>query len=123
MCQIFVSADPRLYACRSRSIRLRGVATSLRLENLFWEVLEEIGARDDLTVPQLVSRLYDELMATGASEAHTNFTSFLRVSCTRFLQRQVAGQLPAEPPGVPDTRHAMQDRQATRLGALPHPML
>ncbi len=35
MCQIFISADPDLYATRSRSIRLHGVATSLRLENLF----------------------------------------------------------------------------------------
>jgi predicted DNA-binding ribbon-helix-helix protein len=95
MCQIFVSADPRLYACRSRSIRLRGVATSLRLENQFWQILEEIGERDGLSVPRLVSRLYDELMATGAPEDHTNFTSFLRVSCSRYLQLQLAGALPA----------------------------
>ena len=52
MCQIFINADPQLYASRSRSIRLHGVATSLRLENLFWQVLEEIGQRDALSVPQ-----------------------------------------------------------------------
>lgn len=54
MCQIFIDADPTsFYASRSRSIRLRGVATSLRLENS-WRVLEEIGARDGLSVPQLL---------------------------------------------------------------------
>ncbi len=35
MCQIFTTADPELYACRSRSIRLRGVATSVRLGNIY----------------------------------------------------------------------------------------
>ena len=66
MCQIFTTADPGLYACRSRSIRLRGVATSVRLENIYWQALEEIGARDGLGVPQLVARLPDEPDHTGA---------------------------------------------------------
>jgi predicted DNA-binding ribbon-helix-helix protein len=74
MCQIFINADPELYASRSRSIRLHGVATSLRLENLFWHVLEEIGERDGLSVPQLVGRLYDELSASGRLDEHANFT-------------------------------------------------
>jgi predicted DNA-binding ribbon-helix-helix protein len=96
MCQIFISADPELYAARTRSIRLHGVATSIRLENLFWQVLDEIGERDGLSVPQLVSKLHDELCEAGALGDHANFTSFLRVSCTRFLQLQLAGRIPAE---------------------------
>lgn len=96
MCQIFINANPDLYAGRSRSIRLHGVATSLRLENLFWNVLEEIGARDGLSVPQLVSRLYDELSSSGRLDESTNFTSFLRVSCLRYLQLQLLGGIPAE---------------------------
>ena len=39
MCQVFISADPALYDSRARSLRLHGVATSIRLENLFWQVL------------------------------------------------------------------------------------
>jgi len=97
MCQIFINADPDLYATRSRSIRLRGVATSLRLENLFWQVLEEIGERDGFSVPQLLGRLYDELSASGRLDESTNFTSFLRVSCLRYLQLQLAGGIPADP--------------------------
>ena len=53
MCQVFISANPALYTCRARSVRLHGVATSIRLENLFWQVLEEIAARDSMSVPQL----------------------------------------------------------------------
>jgi predicted DNA-binding ribbon-helix-helix protein len=106
MCRIFVSADPDLYACRSRSIRLRGVATSLRLENLFWSVLEEIGRRDELSVPQLVARLYDELTEAGSLQDHANFASFLRVSCGRYLQLQLAGRIP------PDQRIAIRSLDA-----------
>lgn len=96
MCEIFISADPELYACRSRSIRLHGVATSLRLENLFWQVLEEIGERDGLSVPRLVAKLYDELSEGSGPGSPTNFTSFLRVSCSRYLQLQLAGRIPAD---------------------------
>lgn len=98
MCKIFISADPELYRCRSRSLRLSGVATSIRLENLFWQVLEEIGKRDGLSVAQLITRLYDELAEAGGDCA--NFSSFLRVSCGRYLALQVSGRIPADT-GVP----------------------
>jgi|SRR5690606_2549549 predicted DNA-binding ribbon-helix-helix protein len=100
MCQIFTSADPQLYASRARSIRLHGVATSLRLENVYWRTLEEIGQRDGLSVPQLVARLHDELDEAGALGDRANFTSFLRVTCIRYLQLQLAGLIPADA-GVP----------------------
>lgn len=95
MCRIFVSADPALYTPVARSIRLSGVATSLRLEQLYWQILEEIAARDALTVPQLLGRLFDELAEAGGLERNANFTSFLRVSCMRYLQLQLAGRIPA----------------------------
>ena len=97
MCQIFTSAAPDLYASRARAIRLSGVATSLRLENIYWQALEEIGARDGLSVPQLVSRLHDELEQAGTLGDRANFTSFLRVTCTRYLQLQLQGLIPASP--------------------------
>ncbi|MBS0506035.1 MAG: ribbon-helix-helix domain-containing protein [Proteobacteria bacterium] len=91
MCQVFISADPRLYAYRSRSVRLHGVATSIRLENMFWQVLEEIAARDGYSVAQLCTRLYDEL--TAEHGVVDNFTSFLRVCCTRYLALQLSGEV------------------------------
>ena len=46
MCEVFISADPQSYESRTRSVRLHGVVTSIRLENLFWQVLEEIARPD-----------------------------------------------------------------------------
>lgn len=122
MCKIFISADPDLYRCRSRSLRLSGVATSIRLENLFWQVLEEIGARDGLSVAQLISRLYDELTDAGGDCA--NFSSFLRVSCGRYLALQVAGRIPADT-GVPirslDPDWVLAGEKAPRPGVFSPP--
>jgi len=119
MCQIFIRADPDLYVMRARSLRLRGVATSIRLENQFWEVLEEIGARDGLTLPRLISKLYDELVQAGGSDAAhllpVNFTSFLRVCCGRYLALQLAGAIPA------DTRVAISSLDADRVLAAERP--
>ena len=43
MCEVFINADPPLYEGRVRSVRLRGVAISIRLENLFWDVPSNDG--------------------------------------------------------------------------------
>jgi predicted DNA-binding ribbon-helix-helix protein len=94
MCQIFISANPNLYECRVRSVRLHGVATSIRLENLFWEVLGDIARRDSMTVPRLCTKLYDELVE--ARDSVDNFASFLRVCCGRYLALQLSGGIPQD---------------------------
>jgi predicted DNA-binding ribbon-helix-helix protein len=94
MCQIFVRANPQSYEATTRSIRLHGVVTSVRLENLFWDTLEEIGTRDGMTVPQLLSRLYDELLEHRGDIP--NFSSFLRVSSLRYLALQVDQRIPSD---------------------------
>ena len=71
MCQVFISADPALYTCRARSVRLHGVATSIRLENLFWQVLEEIAARDSMSMKNYFATMmvysgYADGMVSGA---------------------------------------------------------
>jgi len=94
MCQVFVSADPHLYQSRARSVRLHGLATSIRLENLFWNVLDAIARRDGMSVPQLCTKLYDELIqARGEVD---NFASFLRVCCGRYLALQLTGGIPTD---------------------------
>ncbi len=85
MCELYVKADPILYESRSRSLRIRGVVTTLRLENQFWELLREIAEVDGMTTNQLISKLYDEVMDYRGEVV--NFASFLRVSCTRFLSQ------------------------------------
>jgi len=94
MCQVFIGADPALYESRIRSVRLHGVATSIRLENLFWEVLGDIASRDAMTVPQLCTRLHDELRTEA--QGVENFASFLRVCCGRYLALQLSGGIPRD---------------------------
>ena len=94
MCQIFVQANPLSYEATTRSIRLHGVVSSVRLENLFWDTLEEIAMRDGMNVPQLLSKLYDELLAHRGDIP--NFSSFLRVCCQRYRALQVDNLIPKD---------------------------
>jgi len=94
MCEIFISAEPESYDSRTRSVRLHGVVTSIRLENLFWSVLEEIAARDGMGVVQLIEKLYDELVV--ARGAVGNFASFLRVTALRYQALMAHQRIPPD---------------------------
>jgi len=94
MCEVFIRANPSSYESRTRSVRLHGVATSIRLENLHWEVLEEIGARDGMSVTHLLERLYDELVEARGEVG--NFASFLRVSALRYMALQAHQRIPVD---------------------------
>ncbi|AZP11781.1 ribbon-helix-helix domain-containing protein [Undibacterium parvum] len=94
MCDIFVKADPALYQAKARSLRLHGVVTSIRLEQLFWQVLQEVAERDGMNTNQLIAKLHDELIAyRGQIE---NFSSFLRVCCLRYLSLMADGDVPRD---------------------------
>ncbi len=118
MCEIFISADPQHYESRTRSVRLHGVITSIRLENLFWGVLDEIAVRDGMTVVQLLEKLYDELVQARGEVG--NFASFLRVSALRYQALMAHGGLPADT-AVPirsvDARRALAALPAAWSGA------
>lgn len=92
MCRLFIGADPELWLSVTRSLRIDGAATSVRLENFFWWTLEDIAARDGLTATRLIGKLYDE----SRNEGHDldNFASFLRVCCGRYLSLQLDGLVP-----------------------------
>ena len=79
MCQIFAGQDPHNYECETRSIRIDGHVTSIRLEHLFWTVLEELAACQKLTMPQFASKLYDEVLESRGEVK--NFASLLRCCC------------------------------------------
>ena len=86
MCELYVKADPILYESRSRSLRICGVVTTVRLENQFWDILSEIASVDGMTTNQLITKLYEEVMDYRGEVV--NCASFLRVSCTRYLSKQ-----------------------------------
>jgi predicted DNA-binding ribbon-helix-helix protein len=94
MCEIFVKADPMLYESRARSIRLHGVVTSIRLENLYWQALNEISARDHMSTSQLITKLYDEIVEYRGEI--DNFASFLRVCCLRYMSLMIDGSISSD---------------------------
>ena len=79
MCHFFASQSPDSYAFETRSIRLNGQSTSIRLENVFWEILEDIAAAEGMSVPRFISTLHQEILLLRGEVP--NFTSHLRCIC------------------------------------------
>lgn len=117
MCQIFAGQDPKGYRPATRSIRLGGHSTSIRLENAYWEILDEIANAQNMTTPRFLSVLHDEVLELHGEVR--NFASLLRVSCTKFVENRertlaaAGGEMPAHrrkaavpavQAGVADTR-------------------
>ncbi|KXJ55615.1 ribbon-helix-helix domain-containing protein [Neptuniibacter pectenicola] len=94
MCKLFINADPQLWKSSTRSLRIDGMVTSVRLENYFWSTLETIAQRDKMNIPQMLTRLYHESIDAGHDLG--NFTSFLRVCCMRYLALQLTGDIPVD---------------------------
>jgi predicted DNA-binding ribbon-helix-helix protein len=86
MCEFFVKADPIQYEQRSRTVRIHGVLTSIRLENMAWDMLAEMAAAEGRTTNALIVAFHDEILAHRGEVP--NFASFLRVTCMRYLQRR-----------------------------------
>lgn len=85
MCKIFSSLAVEQYGFQTRSVRLGGHVTSIRLEAMFWGVLEEIAARDGQSVGRFLSTLHDEVLAIEINSQ--NFASLLRCACLAFLRQ------------------------------------
>ncbi len=94
MCKLFIGADVELWTSSTKSMRMDGMVTSVRLENYFWKALTEIAERDHMNIPQLLTKLYYESIDAGHDLG--NFTSFLRVCCMRYLALQLAGKIPVD---------------------------
>ena len=84
MCQIFAGQDPANYRYITRSVRLGGHATSIRLEATFWSILDELAESQGMTTPRFLSTLYDEVLQLHGGIA--NFSSLLRVCCVHYLR-------------------------------------
>ncbi|MEI7465788.1 MAG: ribbon-helix-helix domain-containing protein [Burkholderiales bacterium] len=98
MCEFFVKADPIQYEQRSRTVRIHGVLTSIRLENMVWDILAEMAAEEGRTTNALIAMFHDEILAHRGEVP--NFASFLRVTCMRYLLRRLHAR---EPVADPDT--------------------
>lgn len=87
MCEIFAGQNRGNYQYQTRSIRLNGQCTSVRLERKFWTILDEIAESESLSTPQFISRVHTEVMALHG-ETH-NFASLLRCACLVHLEHQL----------------------------------
>ncbi|MET1028451.1 MAG: ribbon-helix-helix domain-containing protein [Dongiaceae bacterium] len=85
MCHVFASQDATIYRTVTRSVRLNGFCTSIRLEALFWSILDQIAAQEGMTTPRFISTLYDEVLELRGSVG--NFTSLLRVTCASHIEK------------------------------------
>ncbi len=90
MCHLFASQNPDSYVYETRSIRLNGQSTSIRLEKMFWNILEQIAGNEDLSVPSFISQLHHEVLLMWGPVP--NFTSHLRCICLVALEKQLSEQ-------------------------------
>lgn len=84
MCYVFAGQDPVGYGQISRSVRIGGHSTSIRLEAAFWELLDEIAAAQGLSTPKFLSLLHDEALEIHGEVG--NFASMLRTTCLLHLR-------------------------------------
>lgn len=84
MCHVFAGQEPERYASRTRRLRLNGQSTSIRLENAFWDVLDQIAERDGVSTPLFISTLHSEVLELRGEPE--NFTSLLRCACLKFME-------------------------------------
>lgn len=87
MCHLFANQDPDSYAYETRSMRLNGQSTSIRLEKMFWNILEQIAASEGLAIPKFISALHREVLLMWGPVP--NFTSHLRCVCLVVLEKRV----------------------------------
>ena len=85
MCRIYACTDPTEYEPVSRSLRIHGAVTSIRLEARFWAILGEMAESEGLTTPRFIAKLHDEVLDLHGEVR--NFTSMLRVVCAVHLGR------------------------------------
>lgn len=76
----------------SRSVRLNGFATCLRLEEVYWEVLSDISRINDCSVNALLSYIDREVHLRHGGVK--NFSGLIRVVCVMHLLK--AGSAPRE---------------------------
>ena len=85
MCEIFAGQDRADYASITRSVRLNGLSTSIRLEARYWRMVDEIAKAQGMTTPKFLSTLYDEVLDLHGEVL--NFASLLRTACLVHLEQ------------------------------------
>ena len=83
MCRVFAQQPPDTYEGRTRSIRIGGHCTSIRLETAFWAILEKIAAEEGVSLGRFLTTLHDEVLEHRGEVR--NFASLLRCAYLVYL--------------------------------------
>jgi len=102
MCHLFAHQPQRDYESQTRSLRINGHSTSIRLEMSFWDTLEEIAAKEGMSLAKFLTTLHNEVLDHHGEVK--NFASLLRCSCLIYRSKQVSvvPQFAAKPARVLD---------------------
>lgn len=90
MCKIFAGQAPERYSGETRSVRLGGHVTSVRLETAYWEILEEVSTAQGMTLAKFLTTLHDEVLDLRGEVQ--NFASLLRCACLTYVE-EVRGDI------------------------------
>ena len=88
MCRLFAHQPQHDYESQTRSLRIGGHSTSIRLEMAFWDTLEEIAAKEGMSLAKFVTTLYAEVLDHHGEV--NNFASLLRCSCLIYRSKTMA---------------------------------
>ena len=104
MCHLFAHQPQRDYESQTRSLRIGGHCTSIRLEMSFWDTLEEIAAKESMSLGKFLTTLHNEVLDHHGEV--NNFASLLRCSCLIYRSKNVAAD-----PGISWRRGADSRRR------------
>ena len=84
MCQVYAGQNRSRYQLTTRRLRINGQSTSIRLENAFWDTLDEIAESEGVSTPTFLSKLQSEVLEMQGEP--DNFTSLLRTTCLIYAR-------------------------------------
>ncbi|WP_454851110.1 ribbon-helix-helix domain-containing protein [Rhizobium binxianense] len=88
MCRVLSHQGQDRFIKVSRSVRIAGHSTSVRLESAFWNALEDMAAMEGLSTSKLIAELYRE--ALEQHDDMSNLASMLRTVCLLYQQERNA---------------------------------
>ena len=121
MCQYFVKADPIQYEQRSRTVRIKNVLTSIRLENMVWDILAEMAEEEGCTTNALIAKFHHEILVHRGEVP--NFASFLRVTSMRYLRRCMLALERQQPQPAPTLKVLSNAGRPSAFETLPKPLM
>lgn len=98
MRRLFAHRFRRNYESETRSLRIGGHCTSIRLELSFWDTLEELAAAEGISLTKLLTDLRGEVLNQRGEIR--NFASILRCACLihlRVASRPCTAGSPSQP--------------------------